>query len=65
MLGGAYLCYEGFEKVWHSYAHKNENKKQHEELVTALQDEDIDITTYEKDKIKGAIRTDFILNMKS
>ncbi len=62
MLGGAYLCYEGFEKIWHSYAHKNENKKQHEELVTALQDEDIDITTYEKDKIKGAIRTDFILS---
>ncbi len=62
MLGGAYLCYEGFEKVWHSYAHKSENKEQHEKLVTALQDDNVDITTYEKDKIKGAIRTDFILS---
>lgn len=62
MLGGAYLCYEGFEKVWHSYSHKKENKKQHEELVTALQDSNVDIIAYEKDKIKGAIRTDFILS---
>jgi predicted DNA repair protein MutK len=62
MLGGAYLCYEGFEKVWHSYAHKNDNKKQHEALITALQDDSVDIMAYEKDKIKGAIRTDFILS---
>lgn len=62
MLGGAYLCYEGFEKVWHKFSHKEEQKEQHEELVTALQDENIDITLYEKDKIKGAIRTDFILS---
>ena len=62
MLGGAYLCYEGFEKVWHSYAHKKEKKQQHEQLVSALQDENIDIISYEKDKIKGAIRTDFILS---
>ncbi len=62
MLGGAYLCYEGFEKVWHKFFHKNEQKEQHEQLVSALQDESIDITLYEKDKIKGAIRTDFILS---
>jgi predicted DNA repair protein MutK len=62
MLGGAYLCYEGFEKVWHNYAHKNESKKQHEDRITALQDDNVDIASYEKDKIKGAIRTDFILS---
>ena len=62
MIGGAYLCYEGFEKVWHSYTHKAEQKQQHENLVNALQDDKVDITAYEKDKIKGAIRTDFILS---
>jgi uncharacterized protein len=62
MLGGAYLCYEGFEKVWHKFFHKDEYKEQHKKHVVALQDENIDITLYEKDKIKGAIRTDFILS---
>ncbi len=62
MLGGAYLCYEGFEKVWHSYAHKSQHKQEHEKLVSALQDDNVDIMAYEKDKIKGAIRTDFILS---
>jgi len=62
MLGGAYFCYEGFEKVWHSYADKDESIKKHQALVSALQDENIDITNYEKDKIKGAVRTDFILS---
>jgi len=62
MLGGAYLCYEGFEKVWHSYAHKSQHKEDHEKLVTALSDDSVDIMDYEKDKIKGAIRTDFILS---
>jgi len=62
MLGGAYLCYEGFEKVWHKFSHKEEHKEQHEKHIVALQDENIDITLYEKDKIKGAIRTDYILS---
>ncbi|TYK66298.1 DUF808 domain-containing protein [Colwellia echini] len=62
MIGGAYLCYEGFEKVWHAFAHKAEKKLEHEKHVEALQDENVDIAVYEKDKIKGAIRTDFILS---
>ena len=62
MLGGAYLCYEGFEKVWHKFSHKEEHQEQHEKHIVALQDDNIDITLYEKDKIKGAIRTDFILS---
>jgi len=57
MLGGAYLCYEGFEKVWHTFTHKDEKKNQHDKRVEALLDENVDITLYEKDKIKGAIRT--------
>lgn len=62
MLGGAYLCYEGFEKVWHKFAHQDEHTQQHEERIAALQEKSIDIALYEKDKIKGAIRTDFILS---
>lgn len=62
MLGGAYLCYEGFEKVWHKFYHKEVHKEQHAKHVVALQDESIDIILYEKEKIKGAIRTDFILS---
>ncbi|TMM47046.1 DUF808 domain-containing protein [Colwellia ponticola] len=62
MLGGAYLCYEGFEKVWHNLSHKEEISQQHAARMNALQDKNIDITLMEKDKIKGAIRTDFILS---
>ncbi|TPH15851.1 DUF808 domain-containing protein [Litorilituus lipolyticus] len=62
MIGGAYLCYEGFEKVWHKFNHKDEVEKDHQKLVAALQDSEVDIQEFEKDKIKGAIRTDFILS---
>jgi predicted DNA repair protein MutK len=62
MLGGAYLCYEGFEKVWHKFSHQDEHKEQHAKRIEALQDDSVDITLYEKNKIKGAIRTDFILS---
>lgn len=65
MLGGAYLCYEGFEKIWHSLLHRK-NQEQldiaqqevHQELIA----ENIDLVTLEQDKIKGAIRTDFVLS---
>ena len=63
MAGGAYLCYEGFEKLAHKYLHSAaEQAAQHEQLVTALADPTIDLVAVEKDKIKGAIRTDFILS---
>ena len=62
MLGGGYLCYEGFEKGWHNYADKKEQQLQHKAGMSALLDEGLDISTYEKNKIKGAIRTDFILS---
>ncbi|KQV51751.1 DUF808 domain-containing protein [Massilia sp. Root335] len=62
MLGGAYLCFEGFEKVAHKLLHSAAEDAAHEEeLATALAT-DADMLTVEKDKIKGAIRTDFILS---
>lgn len=62
MLGGAYLCFEGVEKLVHSI-HKNKVDNVHrEKLKTALQNPQTDFKTVEKHKIKGAIRTDFILS---
>jgi uncharacterized protein len=62
MLGGAYLCFEGFEKVAHKLLHSAAEDAAHEEeLATALAT-NADMLTVEKDKIKGAIRTDFILS---
>ena len=60
MLGGAFLCYEGFEKLAHKYLHNSATK--HDELLQALNDPTIDLVAFEKDKITGAIRTDFILS---
>ena len=63
MAGGAYLCYEGVEKLAHKYLHSApELAAQREQLVTALADPTIDLVAVEKEKIKGAIRTDFILS---
>ncbi|HSH73334.1 MAG TPA: DUF808 domain-containing protein [Methylophilaceae bacterium] len=61
MLGGAFLCYEGFEKLAHKLLHADEKSHQGE-LTEALSNPDIDIVAFEKDKIKGAVRTDFILS---
>jgi hypothetical protein len=63
MLGGAFLCYEGFEKLAHKFLHsKAEDDSHHGELVKAVADPAVDIVAFEKEKIKGAIRTDFILS---
>ena len=62
MVGGLFLCYEGVEKVWHKIAHRGESETQKQELVQALEDPNLDLRAVEKDKIKGAIRTDFILS---
>lgn len=60
MIGGAFLCYEGFEKIAHRFIHHPDNDKV--ELLSAAHDPDIDLVAFESDKIKGAIRTDFILS---
>jgi predicted DNA repair protein MutK len=62
MIGGLFLCYEGVEKVWHKFAHRREDASHRTELLEALEQPDVDLRTVEKDKIKGAIRTDFILS---
>ncbi|MDA0275862.1 MAG: DUF808 domain-containing protein [Proteobacteria bacterium] len=63
MIGGAFLCYEGFEKLAHRFLHpEEEDAARHKELVTAIADPAVDLVAFEKDKIKGAIRTDFILS---
>jgi predicted DNA repair protein MutK len=63
ILGGLYLCYEGFEKVAHKFLHTAaEDTAHHEELVEHLLDTSVDLVQYEQQKIKGAIRTDFILS---
>mgnify|MGYP006078022399 CR=1 FL=1 len=62
MLGGSYLCFEGFEKVYHSLFHKKQVEVEHAELHEALLDPEVDLVEFENKKIKGAIRTDFILS---
>ncbi|WP_435035606.1 DUF808 domain-containing protein [Pseudomonas neuropathica] len=63
MVGGAYLCFEGFEKLAHKFLHsKAEDDAEHAQLTEAVADPATDLVAYEKDKIKGAIRTDFILS---
>ncbi|MBC7395554.1 MAG: DUF808 domain-containing protein [Variovorax sp.] len=63
MIGGAFLCYEGAEKLAHRFLHSPEEDAAHEaRLMAAVQQPEIDMVALEKDKIKGAIRTDFILS---
>jgi predicted DNA repair protein MutK len=63
MLGGAYLCFEGFEKLAHKFLHsKAEDQAEHDQLIEAVADPETDLVAFEKDKIKGAVRTDFILS---
>jgi predicted DNA repair protein MutK len=63
MVGGAFLCYEGFEKLAHRFLHsRSYDEAHHQELEQALLNPGIDLRVVEKDKIKGAVRTDFILS---
>ncbi|TFY96941.1 DUF808 domain-containing protein [Ramlibacter rhizophilus] len=63
MVGGAFLCYEGFEKLAHRFLHsRHEDEAHHRQLAQALDDPAVDVIALEKDKIKGAVRTDFILS---
>ena len=63
MAGGAYLCFEGFEKLAHKHLHsKSEQAAERESRVLALSNPAVDLIAIEKEKIKGAVRTDFILS---
>ncbi|HEY8943478.1 MAG TPA: DUF808 domain-containing protein [Polyangiaceae bacterium] len=63
VLGGTFLCFEGCEKLAHKFFHgKGEQEREHAELARAVADTDVDLVAFEREKIKGAIRTDFILS---
>ncbi len=63
MVGGVYLCFEGFEKLAHKYlGHGAEDVAHDKALMQALADPAVDFVALERDKIKGAIRTDFVLS---
>ena len=62
MLGGAYLCFEGAEKVIHRFLHPSEKKEEHKQRLQAVADKKIDMVAFEKKRIRGAIRTDAILS---
>ena len=62
MLGGAFLCYEGVEKLAHKFLHKAESEAAQRERVEAIADPQVDMVAFEREKVKGAIRTDFILS---
>lgn len=64
MIGGAYLCFEGFEKLANKFMHSDvaEARAHGAELLQALSDPTVDLVGLERDKIQGAIRTDFVLS---
>jgi predicted DNA repair protein MutK len=63
MIGGAFLCFEGFEKIAHRFLHsRQEDEAHHAELVEAVKNPALDMVAFERDKIRGAVRTDFILS---
>jgi predicted DNA repair protein MutK len=63
MLGGAFLCFEGAEKLAHRFLPAAQEDPAHRaELARAAADPSVDLVALEKDKIRGAVRTDFILS---
>ncbi len=62
MVGGAFLCFEGFEKIAHKFLHSDDDASHSKAIEQAVADPKVDLVALEKDKIKGAIRTDFILS---
>ncbi|NKI34744.1 DUF808 domain-containing protein [Wenzhouxiangella sp. XN79A] len=62
MIGGAFLCYEGAHKLAHRFLHREQAEADKAKIKAALKDPNVDFKALEKDKITGAIRTDFILS---
>jgi predicted DNA repair protein MutK len=63
IIGGLYLCFEGVEKLLHKFiVSKEDETEAHIQKLEALADASLDLAALEKDKIKGAIRTDFVLS---
>ena len=62
MVGGAFLCFEGVEKLAHKFLHKDDQAADRARAAQAVADPAVDVGAVEKSKVKGAIRTDFILS---
>lgn len=62
VLGGLFLCFEGFEKLAHPFLHPHDDADEKQGLINAAHQSEADLLAFEKDKIKGAIRTDFVLS---
>lgn len=62
MIGGAYLCFEGFEKIAHRWLHPADAAAHEAEHIKAVANPVIDLVTLEREKVQAAIRTDFILS---
>lgn len=62
LVGGSFLCFEGAEKVFHKLFHKQEEEAEHARHVALLADQNVDLVAFERDKVKGAVRTDFVLS---
>jgi len=62
MLGGAFLCFEGFEKIVHRFLHASAEEEEHKRRLEAVADASVDMVAFEKSRIRGAIRTDAILS---
>ena len=62
MIGGAFLCFEGVENLYEKFFHKDKVKDHQEQHKNNINLSPEDLVAFEKKKIKGAIRTDFILS---
>jgi len=63
MAGGAFLCYEGFEKLAHRFLRSDgDGAAEERKLVEAFESASVDLVAFEREKIRGAVRTDFILS---
>ncbi len=62
IVGGTYLCFEGFEKIAHKFLHPADEAKHRHEHEVAVADPAVDLVAVENSKIAGAVRTDFILS---
>lgn len=62
VLGGMFLCFEGAEKLLHKYLPHHDETAQRKARIDAISNDKIDMVAFEREKIKGAIRTDFILS---
>ena len=63
ILGGLFLCYEGFEKVAHPFLHSPAADAAHRaDLIAQVRNPAVDLVKFEQRRIKGAIRTDMILS---